>query len=246
MKKLQQPNRPSVEAHARMGKARLGLFVFIFLVVMMMGFQMQDVMHQLAQGKMPQAVTPVKAEEKMSAPPSEKKPDSSGPVGPMKPDTAPSPADASAPSVETPAIASPDNYSDAEVNILKRLSERRQELDRRARELDQREALVKLIEQRVDKKKLELKAIQDQVRQAIGEATAEQKAQADSLVKIYESMKPKEAARIFENLDIPSLLQVVVKMKESKVALILAAMDPAKAKEITSALMEKKPLPPSP
>jgi len=63
-----------------------------------------------------------------------------------------------------------------------------------------------------------------------------------SLVKIYENMKPKDAAKIFEELDMPILLQVVNVMKESKVAPILSAMDPVKAKEISTEFANQKRL----
>lgn len=153
---------------------------------------------------------------------------------------------AEAPQVETPRFTEPENYTEAEVNILKSLSVRRQELEKRNSEMDQREALLKVTEQRVDRKITELRAMQEQVRQAIGAANAEQKARTSSLVKIYETMKPKDAARIFENMDTLALLDVVRQMKEARTAPILAAMDPRKAKELTSALMERKPLPAMP
>ena len=53
-------------------------------------------------------------------------------------------------------------------------------------------------------------------------------------------MKPKDAARIFEELDLEVLLQVVQRMKEAKVAPILAAMDPKRATEVTTRLAERR------
>src|SRR6185369_3324386 len=63
-----------------------------------------------------------------------------------------------------------------------------------------------------------------------------------SLVKIYETMKPKDAARIFEELDMPVLLTVVDRMKESKVAGIMTYMTPQKAKDLTIQLTEQRKL----
>ena len=70
-----------------------------------------------------------------------------------------------------------------------------------------------------------------------------QEAQLRSLVKIYENMKPKEAARIFEGLDMTILLEVIDRMKERKSAPILARMDPDKAKEVTVELADRHKLP---
>ena len=51
------------------------------------------------------------------------------------------------------------------------------------------------------------------------------------LVKLYESMKPRDAAAIFNELDMPVLLQVLDRMKEAKAAPVLAAMQPDKARQ---------------
>jgi flagellar motility protein MotE (MotC chaperone) len=63
------------------------------------------------------------------------------------------------------------------------------------------------------------------------------------LVKIYETMKPKAAAEIFNRLETPVLLHVIERMKETKSAAVLGKMDPAIAKRITSELAKKKERP---
>jgi len=64
--------------------------------------------------------------------------------------------------------------------------------------------------------------------------------QYQSLVKIYENMKPKDAARIFEQLEMAVLIPVVERMKERKTAPILAKMDPVKAQAITVELAQRR------
>ena len=56
-------------------------------------------------------------------------------------------------------------------------------------------------------------------------------------------MKPKDAARIFEQLDMVVLLDVIERMKERKSAPILAKMKPQRAKEITLELAQRRGLP---
>jgi hypothetical protein len=56
------------------------------------------------------------------------------------------------------------------------------------------------------------------------------------LVKVYETMKPRDAAAIFNDLGMPVLLAVVGRMKEAKAAAILAAMTPDKARDVTTQL----------
>lgn len=60
-----------------------------------------------------------------------------------------------------------------------------------------------------------------------------------SLVKIYESIKPKAAAAIFNRLGMPILISVVERMRESKPADVLARMDPAKARQVTAELARR-------
>jgi flagellar motility protein MotE (MotC chaperone) len=98
-------------------------------------------------------------------------------------------------------------------------------------------------EQRVEQKLADLAKINGEIEALVHQVNGQQAAQIDSLVKIYETMKPKEAARIFEELDMPVLLGVVERMKECKTAPILAAMDPAKAKELTMQLADRRQIP---
>ena len=77
----------------------------------------------------------------------------------------------------------------------------------------------------------------------VGTANEAQQAQLENLVKIYETMKPDEASRILETLDMPILLGVIQRMKPARTAPIMAKMNPEKAKEITSALTKQDQLP---
>ena len=51
-------------------------------------------------------------------------------------------------------------------------------------------------------------------------------------------MKPRDAATIFNDLEMPVLLQVVDRMKDAKAALVLAAMQPDKARDLTAKLAQ--------
>ena len=72
---------------------------------------------------------------------------------------------------------------------------------------------------------------------------AQEEEKFKGLVAIYEKMKPKESARIFDELDIGILLDVFERMKASKSASILAKMKPERAKEITSRIAERREMP---
>lgn len=154
-----------------------------------------------------------------------------------------------APAPAAPAPASkrtgrdPMSFSPQEVEILQSLAQRRDDLDKRAAEIDRHEALLQATEQRIDEKIARLQQMEGMINDAFKKEDQKDEAKIKSLVRIYETMKPKEAARIFEQLDLPVLLDVLEQMKELKTAPILAAMDPAKAKAVTLALAARQPSP---
>lgn len=140
---------------------------------------------------------------------------------------------------ELPARA----FSEAEIEVLQSLSKRREELDRRERELAQRQALLDAAGQEIDKKVSELGNLRQELEDLLGKQQAAQEDRIKSLVKIYEGMKPKEAARIFDTLEMDILISVIGKMSERKTSPILASMNPEKARALTIRLAEQRKLP---
>ena len=100
-----------------------------------------------------------------------------------------------------------------------------------------------MAEQRLEERIKELEAIRATVAAHLKSYDEEETAKLKSLVKIYENMKPKYAARIFEQLDLAILLDVIEGMREQKSASVLAAMDPEQAKTVTAALAVRRQLP---
>ena len=144
-----------------------------------------------------------------------------------------------------PAPTKTANFTPAEVEVLQSLAERRRQLDLRGREIEAQEALLKAAERRVQEKIAELKKLEATIGGLIRQHDEQSEEQLKSLVKVYENMKPKDAARIFEELEMAVLLDVVERMKEAKIAPILASMDPGKAKSVTVELATRRKLPES-
>jgi flagellar motility protein MotE (MotC chaperone) len=136
------------------------------------------------------------------------------------------------------AEAPPDisNMSRSEVEVLQNLAARRQELDARGREIDMREKLLKASEQRIDERIAELKGIESNIQSLLQQRDQAQETELLSLVKVYEGMKPADAARIFDKLDMDILLPVAQRMKPPKISPVLAAMDADAAKRLTTNL----------
>jgi len=123
--------------------------------------------------------------------------------------------------------------------VLERLQERRQEIDSRSRDLDMRENLLKAAEQRMDAKLGELKTMETRVDHA---ETQQKQTDADrfkSIVVMYENMKSKDAARIFDRLDMNVLVDVSTQMKPAKMAEILGQMTPESAERLTVELARR-------
>lgn len=137
----------------------------------------------------------------------------------------------------------PGTLSQTEMDVLQKLSERRNVIDAREKDVERREAMLKAAEDQIERKISEMRSLQNTIEGLLRQYNDQEDNKMRSLVKIYENMKPKEAAKIFEQLDMPIMLEVVERMKEQKVAPILAEMDPAKARVVTSELAQRRQIP---
>ncbi|MFO1187054.1 MAG: hypothetical protein U1E87_06130 [Alphaproteobacteria bacterium] len=143
-----------------------------------------------------------------------------------------------------PQIPGEDAFvSPAEIQVLESLTRRREELDKRAAALDMREKLMQTTEQRLDQKLAEIRKVEDAIKASIRTLSDQEAAQIASLVKVYETMKPKDAAAILQGLDRKILIDVAQRMKEAKMSAVLAAMDPDKAREVTVLLATRTEIP---
>ena len=156
--------------------------------------------------------------------------------------SAPPSADTSAANAASRApLKDPLLLSPAEIEILQELSQRRTDLDKRAADVQQQQIVLEAAEKRIDDKIAKLQDLQKSIQGTVDKQNAAEDARMQSLVKIYETMKPADAAQILSQLDMPILLQMLSHMKEAKTAPILAAMDPSKAQAITAAMAMKQP-----
>ncbi|MFN7194811.1 MAG: MotE family protein [Rhodospirillales bacterium] len=153
-----------------------------------------------------------------------------------------------APAAEPPArtragSVQPDGertFSPGELDALEDLAKRREEIDRREAELEQREAILQAAERRIQQQVDELKGLQTAVQSAIAKYDDQEQARRQSLVRMFQNMKPTEAARIFEQMELPILLELVEAMNERRAAPILAQMNPIRAQQITAELARRR------
>jgi len=136
--------------------------------------------------------------------------------------------------LEPGRIASPGERA-----VLERLQTRRQELDTRNRELEMRENLLKAAEKRLEAKVSELRNTESRVNTAMGTRDKVGAERFKSIVSMYENMKPKDAARIFDRLDMKILIDVSTEMNPRKMSEIMAQMSPDAAERLTVELANR-------
>jgi flagellar motility protein MotE (MotC chaperone) len=129
--------------------------------------------------------------------------------------------------------------SPGERAVLERLQTRRQELDTRNRELEMRENLLKVAEKRLEAKVSELRNTESRVNTAMGTRDKVEAERFKSIITMYENMKSKDAARIFDRLDMKILVDVSTQMNPRKMSEILGQMSPDTAERLTVELANR-------
>lgn len=135
-------------------------------------------------------------------------------------------------------LAKEAGISAAEFRLLQTLQERRQTLDTRERDIVTRENLLANTDAKIQERMNALKAVEGNLQKLLGQVDDLESQRITSLVRVYEKMKPKDAAAVWEGLDTEVLLKIAQKMKEQPLSLILAKMSPERAREVTRRLAE--------
>ncbi len=156
------------------------------------------------------------------------------------PTQTPTAAAAPAPPREPSGPPPPPAVSEGERRLLQDLRGRRLELDTRERTLTQREGVLDAAEQRLSARVTQLSTLQARLEQLDQARRERDEANWTGLVKVYETMKPREAAVIFNDMDAAVLLNVLDRMKEAKAAGVLAAMQPDRARLATVQLAARR------
>ena len=151
-----------------------------------------------------------------------------------KPDAAAAPANGAAPATTAaPVDAIKPTMTAGERAVLESLQQRRQELEARSRELEVRDSLLKAAEKRIEQRLQELREMETRVTGVEKKKDEEEAAKFKSLVSMYENMKAKDAAKVFDRLDLRILVEVVNAMNARRMSDILGLMTPEAAERLT-------------
>jgi flagellar motility protein MotE (MotC chaperone) len=176
--------------------------------------------------------------------PSTAKVDPADITGSVKKEDAPKPA---APATEAPKPdgvvvfpeQNPQSVSPSERAILERLQARRQELEQRAREIEIRESLLKSAEKRIEGRVEEAKATEAKISTATGQKAEQDAARFKGIITMYEGMKPKDAAKVFDRLEMSVLYDIASQIAPRKMSDILGLMQPEAAERLTVELARR-------
>ena len=165
------------------------------------------------------------------------------PAPPKEPPKPAAPTAADPPPHQSGTVVFPEpnqqSVSPSERAILERLQARRQELEQRAREIEIRESLLKSAEKRIEGRVEEMKATEARITTATGQKTEEDAARFKGIITMYESMKPKDAAKVFDRLEMAVLYEIASKIAPRKMSDILGLMQPEAAERLTVELARR-------
>jgi flagellar motility protein MotE (MotC chaperone) len=157
--------------------------------------------------------------------------------------------EAAKPPVAAPEVTRPEGtvvipaqgqpVSPSERAILERLQSRRLELEARAREIDIRESLLKAAEKRIESKVQEMKAVESRIAVVTEQKTEADAAHFKGIITMYENMKPKDAAKVFDRLEMPVLFEIASQIAPRKMSDILGLMSTEAAERLTTEMARR-------
>lgn len=138
-----------------------------------------------------------------------------------------------------PTLADMAGLSAAEVQVLQALSERREALEARGEQLETQDALMLAAEQRLNERLAELRQLESTVNDLLGRLDEEQERRVTGLVDVYQRMRAKDAAEVFDGLEDEVLVQVASRMRQANLAEIMGRMHPDRARRLTQMLADR-------
>ena len=133
-----------------------------------------------------------------------------------------------------------DSQSASQARLLQLLGDRRKQVEDREKQMDVREGLLKATEMKIEKRIDDLKTIEDKISTGVQTQDAQKGKELQDIVKMYESMKAKDAARVFDRLEPTLLVDIARQMNPKKLGDVVAKMQPDTAEKLTVGLANRK------
>jgi flagellar motility protein MotE (MotC chaperone) len=130
--------------------------------------------------------------------------------------------------------------SEDEIKILQTLANRRRDLDRREEIISKKELVITTAQNQIQEQMASLQKLKADIVEALKFTDKNERDKIIALARIYENMKPKEAARVFNQMDVKILTDIMKFMNQKKISAILGHMNVGKARELTSVIINTK------
>jgi flagellar motility protein MotE (MotC chaperone) len=102
----------------------------------------------------------------------------------------------------------------------------------------QQEALVNIAKEKLNKQIEHLEAIQKDIKSTTNDLTKKEQENVERMVKIYEAMKPLQAAEIMNKLELTALSEIFKAMTPKKASMIMSSMDHQKVRLVTLVMLK--------
>ena len=127
-----------------------------------------------------------------------------------------------------------------DLDILKSIEQKEQDLKKREQVLKKQEEELKLLTVEIEKKLSKIKSAQSRIEELVALREDLVEKSIKHLVKVYSSMKPAEAGPLIEKLDKGITIQILSKMKGKDAGKILARVNPNLAAKLSEEIAKRK------
>ncbi|WP_233192731.1 MotE family protein [Acidimangrovimonas sediminis] len=127
--------------------------------------------------------------------------------------------------------------------LLQSIRQERALIARQKAALDDRESKLALARQGISAETARLTRLKTQVEGLLKKVTDAHDADLDRLVKLYQAMKPQQAAQILNTMDLEVTVMVLSTMNERAAAPIMAQMTPDRVQAVSKIILERSKLP---
>ena len=132
-----------------------------------------------------------------------------------------------------PSVASIKSMSEEELSLYMKLDERKRQIDAKEQELAKLEEELQKHSAEVERRLASLEEVRTKISQKLEDKVKLDQQKVESLVSVYQNMKPVQAARIIESMNEDLAVEVLSKMKNKAAAEIVNLMNPDRAKKIS-------------
>lgn len=151
------------------------------------------------------------------------------------------------PAEEIPPIVQgltrPPEQCESPEEVLLALSQERDIIQSQRQALSARESELALAREKLQIEKAALLELQSAINDLLGRIEASQTDDLQRLIEFYKNMKPADAARIMDDMDIETTIMILGTMKPRVAAPILAKMSPVRARAVSRIILERSQLP---